>query len=130
MEQRIDKTFVKIWTGTIFKVTLLILLIITPVAASDWPQFQRDEAHSGLCLDDVPMKPHILWSADLLRVDVTPIISSDKVSVLAGNGSLLTAEMAVADGGLGLPDRHPGLLRGCAAAVSLHSKISKYQKIM
>jgi len=88
MEPRIDKTFVKILTKTVFKVTLLILLIMASVAASDWPQFQRDEAHSGLCLDDVPTKPHILWSADLLRIDVTPIISSDRVYVLAGNGSL------------------------------------------
>lgn len=88
MKQWIGKTLGMIRTWTLFKLVLLFLLIMASVAASDWPQFQRDEAHSGLCLDDVPTKPHVLWSADLLRVDATPIISSDKVYVLAGNGSL------------------------------------------
>jgi outer membrane protein assembly factor BamB len=88
MQSRIDKAFVKIWTWTAFKVALLILLIMADVAGSDWPQFQRDESHFGLCMDEVPTKPQILWSADLLRADVTPIISCDKVYVLSGNGLL------------------------------------------
>ncbi len=69
-----------------------ISLIIGLAWASDWPQFQRDETNSGLTWDSPPKDPQVLWSLDLHRIDVTPVISSDRVYVLAGNGTLLSLD--------------------------------------
>jgi len=74
----------------------IIFIILTAIAsaffcaavASDWPQFQNEGHHSGTSRDKVPEHPSIIWSADVQRIDATPIISGTAVYVLAGNGSL------------------------------------------
>jgi outer membrane protein assembly factor BamB len=65
-----------------------ISIIIGLTCASDWPCFQKDEINLGLTTDDLPTDPQVLWSVDLQRIDVTPIVVSDKVYVLADNGTL------------------------------------------
>lgn len=74
-----------------------ISLIIGLACASDWPQFQGDETNSGLVSGEVPTDPQVLWSLDLHRIDVSPIISSDKVYVLAGNGTLFAIDKTTGD---------------------------------
>lgn len=67
---------------------LCSLLFIGYADASEWSQFQKDALNSGISTDEVPDHPGILWSADLQRIAVTPVISSGQVFVSAGNGSL------------------------------------------
>ncbi|MBN1236179.1 MAG: PQQ-binding-like beta-propeller repeat protein [Methanotrichaceae archaeon] len=69
-------------------ILLSFIFLFGNVSASDWPQFQKDGFHSGVSPDQIPYHPLILWSADVQRVDATPIVSSGLVYVLAGNGSL------------------------------------------
>ena len=66
----------------------LLLFVVSFSAAEDWPQFQRDATKSGLTGDNVPIKPAVIWSADLQSVDLQPIICLGTVYVLAGNGTL------------------------------------------
>ena len=68
--------------------TILISSLLVSVEASGWPQFQGDAMNSGLTGDEVPNNPQIIWSADLVRVDVPPIVADGFVYVLAGNGTL------------------------------------------
>lgn len=74
-----------------------ISLIIGLACASDWPSFQRNETNSGLTADDLPTDPHVLWSVDLQRIDVTPIIASGQVYVLADNGTLWSLDKVTGD---------------------------------
>jgi len=74
-----------------------ISLVIGLVCAADWPCFQGDVANSGLTTDDLPTDPQILWSVDLQRIDVTPIIASDQVYVLADNGTLWALDKVTGD---------------------------------
>ncbi len=68
---------------------IIILLVSLPACdASDWPQFKKDALNSGISSDRVPDNPFILWTADLQRMETTPIISSGRVYTLAGNGSV------------------------------------------
>ncbi|MBN1322951.1 MAG: PQQ-binding-like beta-propeller repeat protein [Methanotrichaceae archaeon] len=73
------------------------MLIICLAWASDWPSFQGDRANSGLTWDGPPAYPQVLWSADLNRIDVTPIVSSNLVCVLAGNGTLVAMDKRTGD---------------------------------
>jgi outer membrane protein assembly factor BamB len=50
--------------------------------------FKKDALNSGISSDRVPDDPAILWTADLQRMETTPIISSGRVYALAGNGSV------------------------------------------
>ena len=72
---------------TIF-IILYLIFLFGNVDASDWPQFQKDAHHFGISPDIVPDHPVVLWSADVQRIDTTPIVASGLVYVLAGNGSL------------------------------------------
>ncbi len=74
-----------------------ISIIIGLTWASDWPSFQGGETNSGLTADDLPTDPQILWSVDLQRIDLTPVVSSDQVYVLADNGTLWSLENATGD---------------------------------
>ncbi len=65
--------------------------------ASDWPCFQGDDTNSGLTMDDLPTDPQVMWSVDLHRIDVTPIIASDRVYVLAENGTLWALDKLTGD---------------------------------
>jgi len=66
----------------------LIIILFEIAGASDWPQFQRDHIHSGISMDRVPDHPVILWSRDVHRVSVTPVVFQNTVYVFAENGSL------------------------------------------
>jgi len=69
-------------------ISVVILSIFASVVASDWPQFQRDATRSGFTEDEIPKNPQILWSKDLVRVDVTPIVADDAIYVMGGNGTV------------------------------------------
>lgn len=84
--------------STIF-LSVLISSLVVDVEASDWPQFQGDATNSGLTEDEVPENPRILWSFDLVRVDVPPIVVGGSVYVLAGNGTLCSLDKKT--GGIG-----------------------------
>jgi outer membrane protein assembly factor BamB len=77
-------------TTLIFNIVIIFYIFVLSgnIGASDWPQFQNDSFHLAISPDEVPNYPVILWSADVLRVDASPIVSSGLVYVLAGNGSL------------------------------------------
>ena len=64
------------------------LIVFNVAEASDWPLFKKDVLNSGISSDHVPSTPIILWSADIQRMETTPIVSSDLVYALAGNGSV------------------------------------------
>lgn len=74
-----------------------ISIIIGWAIASDWLSFQGDETNSGLTTDDIPANPRVLWSVDLQRIDVTPIVASDRVYVLADNGTLWALDKVTGD---------------------------------
>jgi len=74
-----------------------ISFVIGLACASDWPYFQGDETNSGLTMDDLPTDPQVLWSIDLQRIDVTPIVASDRVYVLADNGTLWVLDKVTGD---------------------------------
>ncbi len=74
-----------------------ILIVIGWAIAADWPSFQGDETNSGLTTDDLPTDPRVLWSVDLQRIDVTPIVASDQVYVLADNGTLWALDKVTGD---------------------------------
>ena len=65
-----------------------IFTLVCGVGISEWPQHQQDRFHSGLTSEMIPEYPVILWSADIQRVDVTPVICGGAVYVIAGNGTL------------------------------------------
>lgn len=78
-----------------YEIYLLVLILISSIFAffcdvgiSDWPQYQQDSFNSGVISEKVPENPVILWSADIQRVDVTPVICDGAVYVIAGNGTL------------------------------------------
>ncbi|HOO52928.1 MAG TPA: PQQ-binding-like beta-propeller repeat protein [Methanothrix sp.] len=48
-------------------------------------------------MDDLPTDPQVMWSVDLHRIDVTPIIASDRVYVLADNGTLWALDKLTGD---------------------------------
>jgi len=77
-------------TTIIFNIVIIFYIFFSSgnIGASDWPQFQKDGLHSAISTDEVPGHPSILWSADVPRVDASPIVSSGLVYVQAGNGSL------------------------------------------
>lgn len=64
------------------------MLSLTSGYASNWPQFQGDEFNSGLTQYAIPSEPKVLWTTDLKRIDVPPIIFGEAVYVLADNGTL------------------------------------------
>ena len=68
--------------------SVLISSLLPLAGASDWPQFQGDVMNSGLTGCDVPESPRIIWSSDLVRVDVPPVVVGGSVYLLAGNGTL------------------------------------------
>jgi outer membrane protein assembly factor BamB len=76
---------------------ILIIVLFNIGWAADWPAFQKDVLHTGVSHDDVPEMPAILWSADVQRVDATPIVSSGLVYVLAGNGSIWAFDKEAGD---------------------------------
>ncbi len=88
MGRRADRTVLKSFMWNLFGFSFAILLLASSGEGTDWPQFQRDETHSGLCTDEVLLIPQIKWSADLYSVSATPIISSGLVYALTDNGSL------------------------------------------
>ncbi|MGB3944947.1 MAG: PQQ-binding-like beta-propeller repeat protein [Methanothrix sp.] len=68
--------------------SVLISSLLPLAGTSDWPQFQGDATNSGLTGCDVPESPRIIWSSDLVRVDVPPVVVGGSVYLLAGNGTL------------------------------------------
>jgi len=78
-------------------ISVLISSLFVSVEASDWPQFQGDATNSGLTEDGGPENPGILWSADLVRVNVPQIVANGSVYVLAGNGTLWSLDKKTGD---------------------------------
>ena len=76
---------------------LSFLSVCNAVDASDWPLFKKDVLNSGITSDGVPEDPLILWSADIQRMETTPIISSGLVYALAGNGSVYALDRETGD---------------------------------
>ncbi|MBC7079065.1 MAG: PQQ-binding-like beta-propeller repeat protein [Methanothrix sp.] len=78
--------------SSIYLITLImvfaIFTVLCNVGISDWPQYQQDGFNSGVTSERFPEYPVILWSADIQRVDVTPVICDGAVYVIAGNGTL------------------------------------------
>lgn len=74
-----------------------LLLFTASGGAADWPQFQRDATNSGLTVDGLPTDPLVIWSADLHRIDVPPVVFSGAVYVLAGNGTLWALDKRTGD---------------------------------
>ena len=85
------------------RVYILIFFILSFLSfsnaadASDWPLFKKDVLNSGITSDGVPEDPLILWSADIQRMETTPIISSGLVYALAGNGSVYALDRETGD---------------------------------
>ncbi len=73
------------------------LSVFNAADASDWPLFKKDVLNSGITSDGVPEDPLILWSADIQRMETTPIISSGLVYALAGNGSVYALDRETGD---------------------------------
>ncbi|NMC10912.1 MAG: PQQ-binding-like beta-propeller repeat protein [Methanothrix sp.] len=69
-----------------FLITASLFLLLCN--ASDWPLFKKDVSNTGISPDLTPGNPIILWSADIQRMETTPIISTNLVYALAGNGSV------------------------------------------
>lgn len=63
------------------------LIALGTAGASDWPLFKKDTTNSGITPNRVPDHPIILWSADIERMETTPLISSGLVYAFGGNGS-------------------------------------------
>ncbi|MFB3765631.1 MAG: PQQ-binding-like beta-propeller repeat protein, partial [Methanotrichaceae archaeon] len=76
------------WACLFYFFIVLFLIASNTSNASDWPLFKKDAINSGSSSDRVPDNPAILWSADIQRMETTPVISSDLVYTLAGNGSV------------------------------------------
>ncbi len=88
MSHTMDKTLFRGLVRRLCRISFIILLLAPSINAADWPQFQKDKAHSGLSTDSVPLMPVVKWSTDVDKISVTPIISSGLVYVLTGNGTL------------------------------------------
>jgi outer membrane protein assembly factor BamB len=86
-------------TRTYILIILIISCLITldMVGASDWPMFKKDASNSGITSDQVPYDPVIMWSADIQRMETTPIVSSGLIYALAGNGSVYAVELETGD---------------------------------
>jgi outer membrane protein assembly factor BamB len=87
----------KLSNGFHIFIVFYILISSNEIVASDWPQFQMDSSHCGISPDEAPNHPVIQWSADVLRVDATPLVSSGLVYVPAGNGSLFAFDKQSGD---------------------------------
>lgn len=84
------------------RIYILILFIIFSIAihaasASDWPLFKKDVLNCGITSDRVPENPVILWSADVQRMETTPIVCSGLIYALAGNGSIYAMDRDTGD---------------------------------
>jgi len=81
---------------TIILLALAVLALATPLSsAADWRQFQRDEQNAGVTYSPAPTEyPELTWSAFTYTsewgtgIDVTPIITGDKIYIFAANGSI------------------------------------------
>lgn len=75
----------------LFIISFLAVLIVA--SASDWPLFKKDTLNSGISPDPVSSDPIILWSADIQRMEITPLVSSRLIYALAGNGSVYALDL-------------------------------------
>ena len=85
----------KVVTAGLYLSVLISSLLLSE--AVDWPQFQGDAINSGLAESAVPEDPRILWSCDLIRVDIPPIVADGSVYVLAGDGTLSSLDGETGD---------------------------------
>lgn len=70
-------------------ITIIIIILATSISSSsDWPLFKRDAVNSGISPDRVPDSPIILWSADIQRMETTPLVFQGLIYALTGNGSV------------------------------------------
>ena len=77
-------------------ILVISVMLVMPVTASDWPQFQKDEVNSGNTTDPAPTKywnENVLWknytySSGWAGIDVTPLVVGDLVYVVAANNSV------------------------------------------
>ncbi len=81
----------------IILITLIILISSNAAAAFDWLQFRGETHNFGITFEKVPTNPVVLWAADIQRVDATPIICSDTVYVIGGNGTLYAFDARTGD---------------------------------
>jgi len=75
------------YVTTLLSSVLLIVMVMQPVGATDWPMFQRDAVHSGISPDEAPDSATVIWSRQL-PVDQmwgSAVISNGKVYALAGD---------------------------------------------
>lgn len=84
------------------RIYILILFIIFSIAihaasASDWPLFKKGCLELRHHLRPGPENPVILWSADVQRMETTPIVCSGLIYALAGNGSIYAMNRETGD---------------------------------
>ncbi|MCK5216762.1 MAG: PQQ-binding-like beta-propeller repeat protein [Methanosarcinales archaeon] len=88
-----NKSIIK--TALIMSVMIAVVAVISPASAIDWPQFQKDEIHTGWTTDGGPIfnPPTMIWSqhtsgTGMGGIDVTPIVGDGDVYVLDYQGIL------------------------------------------
>ena len=66
---------------------IIILMLTTPVYASDWMMFKNDESHSGFIADTVKPPLVLKWTANLgFDTDSSPVIVNDVLYIGSNNG--------------------------------------------
>jgi outer membrane protein assembly factor BamB len=75
-------------TTIIIAVILTLITIVSPVSASDWPQFQKDEINTGTTNDSGPISdPVAVWyqqttGTGMGGIDTAPVIADGQVFVI------------------------------------------------
>jgi outer membrane protein assembly factor BamB len=88
----------KLTTILMVCLTLLLVAVAQPALGSNWPQFQKDQVHSGVTNDSAPIADpnttiswehdHPIPSGNMSGIDTSPIVYNGSVYAVIAGGNL------------------------------------------